>query len=298
MTTSLASPRKSVNRSSHRRRIRPSKDDILDVADIVPILSQREDDFDERWAEDEECEEQPRRSGWERWKQLQLERAERRAQGLVSLADDEDDEDEDDEDEDDVDVDDYDEEEEAEVEEFFHQIALKQEREWQRRIVEQRRKYLLEAGAKPPSLDEAPASDIPHPSDQTDGFGTPSLRKWAKQEGIVLVPTAFRQITDNGDQALLLAQLTFWFDTNGGKRRANFKLHGRIWEPKTHAQWAKETGMPEHRIRRVIDGLVKLGFVEREHAKYRGAKTTILRPLPGRIARACGYERKTRSQKQ
>ena len=55
--------------------------------------------------------------------------------------------------------------------------------------------------------------------------------------------------------------------------------------------------MPIDRIRRVINGLIELGFVERSHAKYRGARTTILRPLPGKIARACGYERKIRRQK-
>lgn len=168
---------------------------------IRPYLPQTEDDFDERWADDEECEERPKVSGLERWNQLQLERAERKAQGFGFFADDED-EDDDEEGEEDTFVGELSEEEDAEVEKFFQMQHDAYQKEWQRKFVEEPRRKWQSSGAKLQSRRtdrEDGASEAPRPSEQQGGLGTPSLRKRAKKEGFVLVPAAFRQICDNGD---------------------------------------------------------------------------------------------------
>ncbi len=286
MTANVASPRRSVNGiSSRRRRDRPPEDTAFAVEDILPVVGKGEEEFDERWTMDQV--EEPRIPAAERFrlKALKLKEESERTERL-GLADD-------DEDEEETDEDDYSEEEAAQV-----AAAMA-------RVERLRRGETARGNGRPTngrigtgSHDAQLHQQSTQPQERHTS-GTPSLRKRAEKEGFVLVYAVFRQICDNGDQALLLAQLTYWFDRNrDGRQRANFKRHGRIWEPKTHAGWAKETGIPEQRIRRVIDGLVKLGFVERSHAKYRGGRTTILRPLPGKIARACGYECKTRPQKR
>jgi len=102
------------------------------------------------------------------------------------------------------------EEEAKELEQLFIEQQLAYARDCHRKFVEEPRRKRKAAADKLSSFREDnqdPASETTLPREQPGKFGTPSLLRRAKQDGMVLVPTAFRQITDNGDQALLLAQL-------------------------------------------------------------------------------------------
>ncbi len=80
------------------------------------------------------------------------------------------------------------------------------------------------------------------------------LLRWPRSERNkgVLVPLAVRLMTGDGDRALVLAQVLYWFRRPEGQRRPRVRLNfdGAYWLAKTHDELADETGVPIYTVKR------------------------------------------------
>ena len=97
-----------------------------------------------------------------------------------------------------------------------------------------------------------------------------------KEDGAILVPRIFRQITDNGDQAIVLAQVFYWFRRGkSGKPRARNIKWGELRFYKTHAEFGAEVGMTKWRARDCLSALKAKGYITIEHHFADGARTSF-----------------------
>jgi hypothetical protein len=93
--------------------------------------------------------------------------------------------------------------------------------------------------------------------------------------GGIWVPRLVRQITENGDQAIVLSQALYWFDDDRrGRQRANIFRNGRYWFYKTHEELGEETGLTAARVKACLGALKRLGFIEIDHFLAEGMRTT------------------------
>jgi hypothetical protein len=87
-----------------------------------------------------------------------------------------------------------------------------------------------------------------------------------------------REIVNSGDEAMVLAQIMFWFDHGpNGKPRAGTLKKGKRWLYKSHAEFSVELGIPERRIRTCISKLKKDGLIEVAYFRANGQRTTHIR---------------------
>lgn len=99
------------------------------------------------------------------------------------------------------------------------------------------------------------------------------LRK--ENYGGVWVPRLARRITDNGDQAICLSQLLYWFDkSKKGTRRARCFKNGRYWVYKTHEEFGEETGLSAARVKVCLKALKDKNFITIDHFLANGLRTT------------------------
>jgi hypothetical protein len=102
------------------------------------------------------------------------------------------------------------------------------------------------------------------------------VMKQVKEDGAILMPRVFRQITDNDDQAIVLAQVFYWFrlGKNGKPRARNIKW-GELRFYKTHAEFGAEVGMTKWRVRDCLSALKEKGYITIEHHFAEGARTSF-----------------------
>ena len=113
----------------------------------------------------------------------------------------------------------------------------------------------------------------------------PALIEWLKQEpqesgrGATLVPRLFRKVVGDGDQAIVLSQIYYWFCLGrNNKVRVGVYVDGRPWLAKQHKELADELGMHERTVRNCVEQLVKNGLVFKCFKFFDGKKTTHLHP--------------------
>lgn len=123
-----------------------------------------------------------------------------------------------------------------------------------------------------------PSSDCPESSQQNRvRITVAKLMEELRKEGHggVWLPPLARRITDNGDQAICLSQVLYWFDKDKtGRRRARCFKNGRYWVYKTHAQLGKETGISPARVKVCLKALEDKGFIIRAYCLANGLRTT------------------------
>lgn len=101
------------------------------------------------------------------------------------------------------------------------------------------------------------------------------LMNGLRELGGVWVSCVTRPITDNGDQAIVLSQILYWFD-DGKQRgpRARVFKNGRRWFYKTHEEFAKETGLTPRRVKDCLRALKDKGYIEIEYFLADGRRTS------------------------
>ena len=107
-----------------------------------------------------------------------------------------------------------------------------------------------------------------------------------KAEGQVLCLSEIRRVVQNGDQAICLSQMLYWFCLGDDRKtRARLKKKGRaeVWMAKTVKEFAKEVGMRPRQARAALDWLTKKKFIEKSPSGFCGRKTTYWRIVPGKI---------------
>ena len=115
----------------------------------------------------------------------------------------------------------------------------------------------------------------------------PELMKILKDDRGPLVPRYVREITGNGDQAIVLAQILYWFDLSKKKKvRTTRRRNDRVWAYNTHRDLGKEVGMQAQQVGRVLQALKKKGFIETGVFKVNGHPTTHYRPILQAILKA------------
>lgn len=103
-----------------------------------------------------------------------------------------------------------------------------------------------------------------------------------KMDGGVWMPKMVRQLTNTGDQAIVLAQILYWFDygteTEGAEQlpRAGKWRDDKRWFYKTHREFAEEVGMKPRQVRAALQWLKEQGFIEVEYHLAQGGRTTFI----------------------
>jgi hypothetical protein len=101
------------------------------------------------------------------------------------------------------------------------------------------------------------------------------MRALKSSRRVVLVPKAIRLIVPDGDSALVLSQILYWFDrAPDGVPRARVIKPGGRWLAKTHKALADEIGVKPRRVKAVIEKLRKLGFIRTRVHKFNGNTMT------------------------
>lgn len=117
-----------------------------------------------------------------------------------------------------------------------------------------------------------------------DPSEVPKLRAWLKEENGVYVPRLLRQITSNGDQAIILAQILYWFDKGkNGKTRATAMWDGERFVAKSHKEFAIEVGMTARHVKACLAALRKDRLIRTDYHLWDGHKTSFIQPVVGRI---------------
>jgi len=92
------------------------------------------------------------------------------------------------------------------------------------------------------------------------------------------VPRWFREITQDGDDATLLAQLVYWFRrSKSGKPRAQVFRFGQFWVAKTAKQWESDLRIPARKVRRILHRLRVRGYIVTRESGFAGQKTMLHR---------------------
>src|SRR5207249_4428199 len=92
------------------------------------------------------------------------------------------------------------------------------------------------------------------------------LMRWLREQPGTWVSCYVRMITKSGDQALVLAQILYWFD-NGkkGTPRSTLRRNGKVWMAKTHQQLGEEVGLKSRQVKTCLSTLKTAGLIEVEH---------------------------------
>lgn len=107
------------------------------------------------------------------------------------------------------------------------------------------------------------------------------LKDSAAEGGGPRVFAPIRRITKNGDRAILLSQILFWFGVGDrdGKIRARIKKKGKLWVAKFAKDWEQELGIPKQQVYRHFERLAEEdGFIETITAKFSGQNCLHVRP--------------------
>jgi hypothetical protein len=136
----------------------------------------------------------------------------------------------------------------------------------------------------------------PQPHDEQDrceddadhtlqGVTVASLVDELRDDGTVLVPKLLREITGNGDQALVLAQVLYWFSNDrNGRPRARIQRGGKRWFYKTHRDFAAELGVKPRQVKDCLQALKNRGLIEIGYHRADGFRTSFYRlVLPGLV---------------
>jgi biotin operon repressor len=121
--------------------------------------------------------------------------------------------------------------------------------------------------------------------------------KRLRENGFVLVPRLVRGITKNGDQAIVLSQILYWFDSDkSGRPRAQIWRRGRRWFFKSHAEFAQETGIKPRQVRACLQALQRKGFIEIGYFLANGQRTSHISLNQNAVLTALSqaYQEKTR----
>ena len=104
------------------------------------------------------------------------------------------------------------------------------------------------------------------------------MKMLRKTDRRTLVFRKVREIVDNGDQAMVLGQIMYWFDHGpNGKPRAGTLKKGKRWLYKSHAEFSVELGIPQRRIRTCIGNLKDKGLIEVACFRANGQRTSHFR---------------------
>lgn len=103
----------------------------------------------------------------------------------------------------------------------------------------------------------------------------------------VPVLRVIREITESGDDAIILSQLIYWFRRGSdGRRRVRVFHAGEYWVCKTAKEWEEDTGIPKRRVSRSLERLRRQGFIKTEQAGFAGRKSLRHRLHPDLIMQA------------
>jgi hypothetical protein len=139
---------------------------------------------------------------------------------------------------------------------------------------------LLQADTEHPAAangtDEVDDSDVQPAGNVTgESIGIRRFMQNLRCDGGVFVPWRLREITNSGDQAMVLAQVLYWFDLDReGQPRARVQRRGRRWFYKSHAEFSLEIGMSPRQIKTCLQALRERGFIEIDHFMANGQRTT------------------------
>jgi hypothetical protein len=124
--------------------------------------------------------------------------------------------------------------------------------------------------------DDVGGSDSQSAGSETgERLGIRRFMRYLRQDGGAFVPWRLREITNSGDQAIVLGQVLYWFDFDSeGKPRARVHRRGKRWFYKSHAEFSLETGIPPRQIRTCLQALKERGFIEIDHFMANGQRTT------------------------
>lgn len=95
----------------------------------------------------------------------------------------------------------------------------------------------------------------------------------------IMYTPEYAELTGNLVAAAILNQIIYWLSpsTKTGKPRAGVKKKDGLWLAKSSKMWADELGVSEHKARRAVDLLKKLGFITTKVYKFDKAPTTHIR---------------------
>ena len=112
------------------------------------------------------------------------------------------------------------------------------------------------------------------------------LAKLGERRG-TFVPRFVRRIVKNGDEAILLSQILYWFDIGKGKRpRAQAQWKGERFLAKTQKELGKEIGIMPRRVRDCLKSLQEQGFLRIEHHRFAGIRKSFIRPELSAVKKA------------
>jgi hypothetical protein len=95
----------------------------------------------------------------------------------------------------------------------------------------------------------------------------------------------YMALTESGDAALFLSQLSYWFQPSAsGKSKLSVKHDGHMWVAKTREQWYAETGLTRRRLDSAFRTLTERGLMEAGVWKFKGVPTLHVRLLVGTYA--------------
>lgn len=121
--------------------------------------------------------------------------------------------------------------------------------------------------------------------ESNDPKEVPKLLAFLREEKGVFVPRLLRRITRTGDQAIILAQILYWFDTSKKTRRPRAKAwrDDELFLAKSHKEFAIEVGMTARRVKDCLTSLRKQGLIRIEYHRHYGTKKSFIQPVVGRI---------------
>ena len=90
-----------------------------------------------------------------------------------------------------------------------------------------------------------------------------TLRRFAGQENSIVIPKPFVQFTGGIEPAMMLSQLLYWSERNGGR--------GRVY--KTDKEWADELSLTKYAVRQARAKLESLGILKTEIHRANGNPT-------------------------
>lgn len=84
-----------------------------------------------------------------------------------------------------------------------------------------------------------------------------------EKNGILNGVANYRMILGDGDAAILLHQIVYWYNpTRKGHPKLRVQAHSRYWLAKTAEELERETGIPERQIYRKLDLLRERGLID------------------------------------
>lgn len=120
--------------------------------------------------------------------------------------------------------------------------------------------------------------------ESNDTAEVPKLLTWLKEERGVFVPRLLRSITSNGDQAIILSQILYWFGTaKKGRTRAEAWRNDELFVAKSHGELAIEVGMTARRVKACLAALRADGLIRTEYHLGYGHKKSFIQPVVGKI---------------